>query len=71
MLETKSVLTFDGEFSFLSNFHESPFMFNGLEWKTSEHAFQAAKTLDHNEMNKIRSCSTPGKAKRMGKKVSM
>lgn len=33
----------------LSNFHESPFKYNGLTYRTIEHAFQAAKFISAGE----------------------
>ena len=62
---------FAGEFSFLSNFHPAPIVFEGIQFPTSEHAFQAAKTLDHAERQKIAWLDTPGKAKRAGRKVTL
>jgi ribA/ribD-fused uncharacterized protein len=42
------------------------------EWYTSvEHAYQAAKTLVHSERRDICLAPTPGKAKRLGKKVTL
>ncbi len=34
---------FQGEYSFLSNFHPAPITFERIEYPTVEHAFQAAK----------------------------
>ena len=62
---------FDGEFAFLSNFYESPCEFEGVVYPTVEHAFQAAKTLDQLERQEIAAAPTPGKAKRMGRKVQL
>lgn len=61
---------FTNEFTFLSNFHPSPITYQGREWPTVEHAFQAQKTLFEGERELIRSAQTPGKAKRLGRKVS-
>ena len=60
---------FDGKYAFLSNFSYSPITFRGKTWSTVEHIFQAAKTLDENMREQIRLSPTPGKAKRMGKRV--
>jgi ribA/ribD-fused uncharacterized protein len=62
---------FDGKFDFLSNFFYHPFEYNGMRWKTSEHAFQAMKSLDPQEINEVRFCPGPGSAKRMGRRVKM
>jgi ribA/ribD-fused uncharacterized protein len=60
----------DEEF-FLSNFYISPIIFNGKEYKTVEHAFQASKADNESEHEWIRFMDTPGKAKRNGHKVHM
>lgn len=63
---------FDGtEFAFLSNFFPSTVWYEGLEFPTVEHAFQAAKTLDVFRRVEIQKAATPGKAKRLGRKVEM
>lgn len=62
---------FSGEYEFLSNFYLCPLYveYDGWEYPTSEHAFQAAKTLDLETRMKICICNTPGQAKRLGRKV--
>lgn len=65
---------FDGPYSFLSNFHYPVFV--QLEedenrYPSVEHAFQAAKTLVLSERREIWMADTPGKAKRLGRKVSL
>jgi ribA/ribD-fused uncharacterized protein len=57
---------FDGEYRFLSNFFDSEIELNGKMYPTVEHAYQAAKTFDEIEIEKIRTCRSPGKAKRLG-----
>lgn len=57
---------FKGQFAFLSNFHPSPIIFEGQQFPTVEHAFQAAKTADREIRAKIAAKNTPGKAKRAG-----
>ena len=44
-------------------------MINGLSYPTCEHAFQAFKTLDVVQHELIRTCPTPGQAKKLGRKV--
>ena len=62
---------FDGEFAFLSNFHPS-MITDGNEWfPTVEHYFQAAKTETMEEYKAIAAASTPGQAKRLGRKVTL
>ncbi len=63
--------SFDGEWSFLSNFHPSEVHFDGDLYPTVEHAFQAAKTTDPTERAAIRAATTPGRAKRAGRRVAL
>lgn len=60
---------FDGEFEFLSNFFPCEVAQDGILYPTVEHAFQAAKTLDNFDKMQIAIADTPGKAKRLGRKV--
>jgi len=62
---------FDLDYRFLSNFWLSPVVFEGEVYPSSEHAFQAAKSLDKSVREQIKGCSTPGKAKRMGARVEL
>ena len=62
---------FRGDLRFLSNFYPSPIMMNGKEYATVEHAFQAAKTEVPPEQEEIRLAETPGRAKRLGHKVTL
>ena len=58
---------FENEYAFLSNFYEKPFIYEGVEYKTAEHAFQAVKCVNKIEANQIREAATPGQAKRLGR----
>lgn len=64
------ILEFTGEFRFLSNFWYASFVFDGILWKTSEHAYQAQKTLDRAIRLKIANLRTPTEAKRAGGQVA-
>jgi hypothetical protein len=57
------------KYHFLSNFFPSAVTFEKLSYPTIEHAYQAAKTLDPVERERIRNYEKPGQAKRRGKKV--
>jgi N-glycosidase YbiA len=65
------ITAFRGEFAFLSNFYPHAVTFEGETYPTAEHAFQAAKTLDPAERQKVRDAVTPAVAKRLGKKVAL
>ncbi len=67
----KEIRGFFGEYRWLSNFWPAPVKMYGLEYPTVEHAYQAAKTLDEEEREFIRLQSTPGKAKRAGKTITV
>ena len=70
MIETANeILTFDGPHYFLSNFYPQPIIFDGRRWATSEHAYQAAKAIIVEQREEIAAASTPGVAKRLGKKA--
>lgn len=62
---------FHSEYFFLSNFFEFPFWYRGRQWKTVEHAFQAAKCLNDADYDKIHNAVTPGEAKRIGRRVTL
>ena len=62
---------FDGPYAFLSNFYYSPISYEGVEYPTVEHAFQAAKVLDMTKRFEIANLPTPGAAKRVGRQVDL
>jgi ribA/ribD-fused uncharacterized protein len=65
------ILSFDGNYRFLSNFYPAVVVLDGLEYRSVEHAYQAAKTLDPDQRRAIRNASTPSIAKTLGKKVRL
>lgn len=63
---------FKNEYEFLSNFHEAELVYNGTEFPTSEHAFQAMKARDEAELyQEIAAADEPNEAKELGKKPSL
>ena len=62
---------FKGDYRFLSNFFDSVIVVDGIEYRTVEHAFQAAKTTDPEWKETIRSARTPGESKRLGKEAPL
>lgn len=78
----KVINKFKREYAFLSNFYPSEFVFlietriNGViqqrmaKAATVEHAFQASKSLDQTEQDKILNASTPGNAKKLGRSIA-
>jgi hypothetical protein len=61
---------FQGNYYFLSNFAPAPVNLDGEEYPTVEHAYQAAKTLEPKDREKIRGLSTPGLARKLGRKLT-
>lgn len=67
-----SINEFSGPYRFLSNFFScSISMPDGITYPTTEHAYQAYKSLDMQIRRHIVSIPTPGKAKRFGSKVDL
>jgi ribA/ribD-fused uncharacterized protein len=64
---------FTGRHAYLSNFHygEKNIVFDDCEYRTVEHAYRAAKTLDKDVRTQIRFARTPGQAKKLGKHVQL
>ena len=66
-----AITSFRDKNAFLSNFYPSPI--KGIDWidyPTVEHAYQASKTDDLEERKRIAKLSTPGQAKKAGRKVN-
>ena len=57
-------MIFRGEYAFLSNFHPCEIVYEGILYPSSEHAYQAAKSSNHEEKLLISKLKSPGKAKR-------
>jgi len=62
---------FRGEYAFLSNFYSSPLTVEDVTYPTVEHAFQAAKCYDSDQMAVIASAATPKSAKALGRMVGL
>ena len=62
---------FDGEYAFLSNFYYSPFMFQGRQYPTVEHFFQAHKAKTYEDFISVLVEPTPKGAKQVGRKIKM
>lgn len=62
---------FDGQYHWLSNFHQEPVTVNGVVFKTSEHAYQALKAKTQEDFERVRSAKTPGEAKRLGRIIDI
>jgi ribA/ribD-fused uncharacterized protein len=58
---------FDDEYRFLSNFYSCRVIYGGIEYPSSEHAFQAAKSIDLSTRLTVRDLPTASQAKRYGR----
>jgi hypothetical protein len=55
----------------LSNFAESPVIYDEHRWITAEHAYQAAKSFDPAAQNRIDAARSAADAKKLGRSVSI
>ena len=69
--QTPAITTFHGEYRWLSNFWMSSLTIDDWSFASSEHAYQAAKSLNPDDWRMIQRCSTPGEAKRAGMRVTL
>lgn len=60
--------SFSGEYRFLSNFYPAEVEFEGMMYPSTEHAYQAAKTLDLKSRAMFQG-GTAGQAKRLGQVI--
>jgi len=66
----KPIKSFRGKNGFLSNFYECDVLYDGINYKSSEAAFQAQKCVDFEE-RKIFADLTAAEAKKLGRKVKL
>jgi ribA/ribD-fused uncharacterized protein len=67
----RAITQFRGAWAFLSNFHPAVLTWEGITYATSEHAFNAGKTLDSGIRREIAAARTPQQAKTMGRSVKL
>lgn len=65
----QAIISFTGEYRWLSNFWYSSVSAFGRIFPTVEHAYQACKSIDPSDHQKIAWCKTPGQAKKAGKSL--
>jgi ribA/ribD-fused uncharacterized protein len=63
--------SFRGKYKFLSNFYPVKITWEGIEYPSLEHAYQASKTPHVNEKLKIAKAKSPSEAKKLGRKVTI
>jgi ribA/ribD-fused uncharacterized protein len=65
----KLIDNFSGDFAFLSNFYYTGVVYDGIFYPSSEHAYQAAKSLDIADRMSVKKSGGPAQAKRRGKEI--
>ncbi len=63
------ISNFRGSYAFLSNFYLAKVIYNGHTYRTSEHAFAAAKATNEKDRQYVANATTPGIAKRRGREI--
>lgn len=61
---------FSGKYRFLSNFYTCKIIYDDREWNSTEHIFQAMKTLDFNGQERVRAATVSG-SKALGRKIKL
>jgi ribA/ribD-fused uncharacterized protein len=62
---------FTGKYAFLSNFHPCEMEYEGIKYPSTEHAYQAAKTIDPEIKEYIAELPTPGATKKFARKLAI
>ena len=71
MILLHKIIRFRGKYFFLSNMYPCKVELNGLIFPSAEHAFQAAKCVNREDVEKILRCKTGKEAKIVGRKVKL
>lgn len=58
-------------YRWLSNFWIVPVIFEGVQYRSVEHAYVASKTLDLKEREHVMTLLNPGAAKRYGRRLTL
>jgi len=67
----KTINKFEGKYRFLSNYYPCKVVYEGIEYPSTEHAYQAAKTLNLEHRQMIADLPTPSASKKAGKIVEL
>lgn len=71
-VDENSIRGFFGEYRWLSNFHQCDvFGPGGLTYPSSEHAYMASKTLDHELHHQIKDVPTAAGVKKLGRLIPL
>ena len=71
MSDSKKISSFRGKYEFLSNFYPCFVHYEGVEYPTVEHAFQAAKVLDTDSRVTMSVCPSAKEAKACGRRLPL
>ncbi|MBP2299229.1 NADAR family protein [Azospirillum picis] len=69
--QTCPITSFQGPYRFLSNMWPCRIEWEGIEYGSTEHAYQASKTTDMAERNRIAAICDPMDAKEEGRKLTV
>ena len=65
------ITEFKQEYAYLSNFYDSPFILNDVQFSTVEHFFQANKAINKKDFFYVLKSETPAIAKKRGKEINI
>lgn len=71
VIKSKPILEFRGRYFFLSNFYRVEFVFRGMKYPTSEHAFQACKSSSDKVKSQIAVLPSAFDAKAAGRALKL
>jgi len=63
--------SFSSQYRFLSNFWLAPVTYEGITYPSSEHAYQAAKSLNKDIREAFSEINSPGEIKRLGQTITI
>lgn len=66
-----AITSFSGPYRWLSNFWPTPIELDGSTYRSVEHAYVASKTLINSERASVIKCETAGRAKRLGRSLTL
>ena len=66
-----SVTHFKDEWSWLSNFYPAELVYNGVEYRSVEHAYMSAKSEDPEWKKICQETASPGKVKQQSRDISL
>jgi len=67
----EAIKGFFKEYRWLSNFHLVRILYEGIEYPSSEAAYQAGKTLDKELRKEFAALPTPNMARKLGQKIEL